>query len=628
MGLSVSLLLILSGVCLYAGFHHLMVWRKLRQEWAHVGFGVGTLFAAGYIGLSAALYQTPSTTLYALEVKAQAVMAFGCFGWMAWFVGHYTGYRPRPLLVAISLMCVGLAIWNLTLPYGLWYASLEGLARHRMFWGEWVVLPEATSDWHALTDTAMELLLTGYVIAAVWRQHRRGQREAARALGLAIGLLMTTALVDVVHDLLGWKTLYIAEFGFVSLVLLMGDRLTTVHRDLTLALRRTVDALQAEAAELREARDALADSEARFRAVVDHAADPILIHTPQGRIVHANRAAREAFGYDGPAMTGLDLRTLEADPAPEGKRSLPGLRESLTAMRTYRRADGATFRAEVRMRQLRLGGEELVIALARDVSARERLEQHLRESERLEMVARLAGGIAHEFNNVLQVVQASGELALTQVPSSSPAAAGLSASLRATDRAARLVRQLLAFSQQQLLTVTEIEPGEIAAAVAERLREKVGKGVAVSLHRDSGQGSVRGDRRQLVQVLMSLCDNSRAATEAGGEIRLSSGYVELTADDCALEPRAKPGRYAVLAVRDTGCGMDSETLRRALDPFYSTREVGEGRGLGLAAARGTVEQHGGLIRVSSEPGQGTLVQVLLPVADPASGTAAPGSARP
>jgi PAS domain S-box-containing protein len=612
MGLSVSLLLILAGVCTHAGLYHLMAWHKLRREWVHAAFGAACLLASGYTVASAVQYGTTSVDTYILATRWQAAAAIAFTACLYWVVAGYTGVAPRVLLVAATLLCAALEIWNACSPYSLWYSAIGDLRREPMAWGETVTLVTATPGPVFLSDTLAQLVLAGLATHALVRQYRRGQRAEALSLALALGVLLTTVLVDVLHDVFAWDTAYVAEYGVVALILLMADSLTAALRDRTLALEEAHAELLSDATRLRRAHRALEESEARFRTALDSVADPILLYGVDGRIVQANRSAADAFGYTDKQLRSLTVRDLTACPGDAREPDPVEIAEPITVMRRCRRSDGTCFHAEVRMRGIRFGGEHLTIALARDVSERERLQEELRQAHKMEAVGRLAGGIAHEFNNILQVVLASGEIAIAEAPRGSSAHAALQVMLQSSLRAARLVRQLLAFGRQQALSLADVDPGRLVSATAASLRQLVGEQITVRVRCAPGPGSVRADRAQLQQVLRDLCASARDAMPEGGEITLEMEYVDLTPDSRATRPGMRAGRYAVIRVRDTGRGLDEEACSRIFDPFYTIGEMGVAGGLGLAAAHGIIEQHGGSIIVDSKAGEGTRFEIYLP----------------
>lgn len=269
--------------------------------------------------------------------------------------------------------------------------------------------------------------------------------------------------------------------------------------------------------------------------------------------------------------------------------------------------------------RLRNDGADGAIAVIRDITERKRaqsalkvLEERLRRSHKLEAVGTLAGGVAHDFNNILGTILGNVEMAVMDVPADHPVHGSLQAIRRATDRARMLVQQLLAFSRMQQPERSVVRVGPMLERVVASLRAGMPSGVRLTVWCDPACPEVLGDADQLEHVLVNIGTNAWQALP-GGE-----GCLEIRAE--AWVPAAGPGgpsgeRFARISVRDDGHGMDAETLERVFDPFFTTRRPGEGSGLGLAVAHGTVRNHGGYVSVASEPGRGTTFYVDLPAAD-------------
>jgi two-component system, cell cycle sensor histidine kinase and response regulator CckA len=264
-----------------------------------------------------------------------------------------------------------------------------------------------------------------------------------------------------------------------------------------------------------------------------------------------------------------------------------------------------------------------------DVSERRRLERRLHMVDRLEAIGKLAGGIAHNFNNMLSTILGYSDLLTTDMPMGDPRRQEVEEIRKAALRSAELTRQLLAFSRQQVLQPSELRLNDLVAAMERTFRGLLGDRVDVVLAFDGALGPVVADRSQLEQVLLNLVLNARDALTNmdGGEVRLETAALRLEAGDRALPGvEIPPGSYAGLRVHDTGRGMDAATRGRAFEPFFTTKRAGEGIGLGLATAYGIVKQSGGFISIDSEPGRGTTVSVYLPVARVAGPRpAAPGT---
>jgi len=247
-------------------------------------------------------------------------------------------------------------------------------------------------------------------------------------------------------------------------------------------------------------------------------------------------------------------------------------------------------------------------------------QAQLAQAQKMEAIGHLAGGIAHEFNNLLTVILGRVALLLDQFASDHPVRSGLASIQKASERAATLTRQLLAFSRRQVLQPTLVNVNRIVTDMLPMLRSLLGERVEVAAALEVTPVWVRGDQAQLEQVLANLAVNARDAMPQGGRCTIRVAAVTLDAQGVAQYPDLRPGPYARLAVTDTGHGMSPEVLARVFDPFFTTKGVGKGTGLGLSMAHGLVAQHGGTIVVESEEGHGSIFTIYLPQAPPASST--------
>jgi len=249
-----------------------------------------------------------------------------------------------------------------------------------------------------------------------------------------------------------------------------------------------------------------------------------------------------------------------------------------------------------------------------DESERERLQAQLLQAQKLEAVGRLAGGVAHDFNNLLTVILGYGEMALNDLDPDHPHHSLLSQIRDAGNRARNLTRQLLAFSRKQVLEMKVVDLNGVVRGFEKLMRRVIGEDVLLKMSVHGEPVRVKADVSQLEQVLMNLAVNARDAMPDGGALAIETAIVELDEAYCTRKPGVVPGPYAMIAVADTGVGMESGTLNQIFDPFFTTKDSDRGTGLGLATSYGIVKQHGGDIWVYSEPGQGTTFKVYLPLA--------------
>jgi two-component system cell cycle sensor histidine kinase/response regulator CckA len=391
------------------------------------------------------------------------------------------------------------------------------------------------------------------------------------------------------------------------------------------AERKVAEELRTQAAQMEQTLQATA----RYRALMEQANDAILIMDLSGRILEANREAERLFGRSRAQITG---RNYDDFVVPEEREDSARHRARLSSEGTMRvvgrhmeRAGGTVVSVDVSGSLVRMGEESRVLAILRDVTERQRLEALLLQSQKMESVGRLAGGVAHDFNNLLGVITGYGDLLLREIGEGHPSHKRVVEIRKAADRAAALTRQLLAFSRKQVLHLRVLDLNGVVSGIETMLRRLIGEHIELITVLYPRLGRVKADPGQIEQVIANLTVNARDAMPNGGKLILETGNVELDDMYAAARPDARPGPHVMLAVSDTGHGMDAETLSHMFEPFFTTKGLGQGTGLGLATVYGIVRQVGGQVMVYSEPGRGTSFKIYLPRLE-AAADEAPASA--
>jgi len=352
----------------------------------------------------------------------------------------------------------------------------------------------------------------------------------------------------------------------------------------------------------------------QLAVIVECSEEAIVASTLQGVITSWNRGAETIFGHAAAETVGQSIRLMyPPELAHEATEVLARIAagESLEHSQTERiRKDGRRIRISATISPLRDAHGNILGAatIARDTTRQQMLEEQLRQSQKMEAIGQLAGGMAHDFNNILAVIQMQIELSREEGHFSP----SLEVVQNAARRGANLTRQLLLFSRRQPLQPRDLDLCESIAGMAKMFQRILGEDIQIRLQYAPEPLLIHADASMVDQVLMNLTLNSRDAMPSGGELVIEAAAVEMDAADMPPSAQARPGGYVCLRVSDTGCGIHPEILPRIFEPFFTTKEVGKGTGLGLATVFSIVQQHQGWIQVNSQPGQGTTFQIFLP----------------
>jgi len=373
--------------------------------------------------------------------------------------------------------------------------------------------------------------------------------------------------------------------------------------------------------------------EERFRALVEHSADAIALLDRAGTITYATPSTERVLGYRAEQVLGRNaMELIHPDDVAVVSGHLLGLQDRPGAVvaldARYRHQDGSWRFGECSVAN-RLS-DPTVRALVlnyREITERRRLEEQLRQAQKMEAVGRLAGGVAHDFNNVLTAIFGYADLLNEELPEGHQARRDLDEIRKAAQRASTLTRQLLAFSRQQVLQPMVLSLNDLVEDIQNMLVRLVAEDIQLRLRLEPSAGNVRADAGQIQQVLMNLVVNARDAMPSGGKLLVETANTELSEQYAESHQPVVAGAYVMLAVSDSGVGMDAETRARIFEPFFTTKEKGRGTGLGLSTVYGIVKQSGGYVWVYSEPGRGTTFKIYLPRVDaPAESLAPPREA--
>jgi PAS domain S-box-containing protein len=465
-----------------------------------------------------------------------------------------------------------------------------------------------------LLDRVSYMITSGAVLVAV------------SAMGIAERQGLTRAIPQV-RSTTSYQSIFLVDLSLLVFAVI-GSRIARDAQNNVFELRVTLDRASQANLELRETAKTLHESEQQLASVYNAVGDVIfhLSVEPEGRFrfVSVNAAFLRVTGLSREMVVGKTVN--EVIPSPSLAIVLGKYRQAIEEKTPVLWEETSVYPSG------RLTGEVRVVPVfdnkgtcthlvgsVHDITdrkhaeaERESMSAKLAQSQKMESLGRLMGGLAHDFNNLMSIILINADSAVEELKCGDSAVESVAMIRETANRAIGLGRQLMTFSNMQALKAEAVDLNSVVASSQKLLGSLIGEDVKVVFKAGSGLGLVRADRGQLGQIIMNLAVNSRDAMPEGGTWTLETASIEFDESSAPLSPDAKPGVYVMLAVRDTGIGMDRETLARAFEPFFTTKEVGKGTGLGLSLVYGIVKQSGGFITVTSEPGQGTEFKIYLP----------------
>ncbi len=373
---------------------------------------------------------------------------------------------------------------------------------------------------------------------------------------------------------------------------------------------------------------------ARLASIIDSSEDAIIGKGLDGTIVTWNKGAERIYGYAPEEVVGKHISILAPEDRPD---EIPEILKKIARGESTEHyesvrvtKDGRRLNVSITVSPLRNASGNVVgaSAIARDITAQRRAEDQLRQSQKMEAIGRLAGGVAHDFNNVLGIINACSEFLRDSIEPGSQPSTYVDNIKKAIERGAALTRQLLAFSRKQVVQPVILDLNDRLKDISKLLRPLMGDNVEIVIAPRSQAAVVEADPGQLDQIIVNLAVNARDAMPRGGKFILETDIVDVDQLFAEQHPPLAAGKYVMLAVSDTGTGMDRTVLSRIFEPFFTTKEPGKGTGLGLATVYGIAKQSGGHVWVYSEPGHGTTFKIYLPSAEYKLASASPTELEP
>ncbi|MGC2171086.1 MAG: PAS domain S-box protein [Candidatus Sulfotelmatobacter sp.] len=371
----------------------------------------------------------------------------------------------------------------------------------------------------------------------------------------------------------------------------------------------------------RRTTEQLGEYRSRLASIIDSSEDAILSKDLKGIITSWNKGAERIYGYTPEEVVGKHISLLTLSDRPD---EIPEILEKITrgeSIEHYESVrlakDGRRLDVSISVSPIRNAAGDIVgaSAIARDITAQKRAEGQLRQSQKMEAIGRLAGGVAHDFNNVLGIINACAEFLRDRIDPGAEPSLYVENIKKAIERGRSLTRQLLAFSRTSAIQPRVLDLNERLRDISKLLRPLLGEDVEILIVPKTPSAIVEADPGQLDQIVVNLAVNARDAMPHGGKLILETGAVKFDETFAEQQHAIEPGKYVMLTVSDTGSGMDEAIVSRIFEPFFTTKEAGKGTGLGLATVYGIVKQSGGHILVYSEPGHGTTFKIYLPSAE-------------
>jgi PAS domain S-box-containing protein len=498
-------------------------------------------------------------------------------------------------------------------PVGHAYRLVEGTPNGLASTGIWhlddpkqfATFRKVTEDAHYTSRDGLpgRVLLAGKPvwIADVTRDANFTRAKLAKHIGVKAGFAFPV--------LVGTEVVAVLEF-FSDEVIEPNEPLLEAMAHIGTQLGRVV--------ERERAREALRRREEHFRSLIENASDIITILDHGGIIRYESPSVERLLGYKPEELIGRNVfEFAHEDDLPKVVKAFTEEFDNPDATRSvefrFRHKDESWCVFEAICKPLLDdSGVAGVVVNSRDISERRQLEEQLRQSQKMEAVGRLAGGVAHDFNNLLTAISGYSELMLRRLRHGDPLRHNAEEINKAGSRAASLTSQLLAFSRKQVLQPKVLDLNMVVADMDKMLRRLIGENIELVTMLEPELWSIKADPGQIQQVILNLAVNARDAMPEVGRLTIETANIELDGENARWNVGVHPGRYVMLAVNDTGCGMDTQTRERVFEPFFTTKDVGKGTGLGLSTVYGIVKQSGGYIWVYSEPEKGTTFKIYLP----------------
>lgn len=430
-------------------------------------------------------------------------------------------------------------------------------------------------------------------------------------LSVGISLVLWGHVSDQIL-LVGFFDAFIVSF-IVTFIIIYFVRRTSSLSEINDRLHREID-------QRKQTEEALRESEVRLKAIFENAKEGILVaETTTRRFINANAMICQMLGYSCEEIKKMGLSDIHPEEtlpfAYEQFEKLARQELAAAVKIPIKRKDGTVFYAEINSSPFTLGGKNYLAGFIRDITENCKLEEQLRQSQKIAAVGVLAGGVAHEFSNILSTIKGSAYIIKKKLDKDDSLNKFSEQIATSIDKASNLAQGLLAFSRKQIVQLKPLNLSEIVMRVKNLASGFMDERIKLEIELTAGDLTVTADSNQIEQVLINLMTNARDAMPQGGRLTITTDRVEIGEDFKKEHGFGIPGKYALIAVSDTGAGMSEGIKEKIFEPFFTTKEVGKGTGLGLSIVYGIVQQHNGYIDVDTRPGKGTTVKIYIPTVE-------------
>jgi len=599
--------IVMATLIFYVGFYHFLIYLRQKNNRENLTFAF-TCFSVGLYSICCAGLYSVSSPELGVEWQRFQVITLSVLGvTFLWFIADYTGLTNRKIVMGFTVYYIFSALAGLFIRSDLTWTSVASIKEICLPFGYDIRYNEMAPG--ILTDLQgmVGLICLIYIFMVSLKFYRNGNKEKGVPLLMGITFLFTGVVNDTLVSSGYYKFIYIMEYSYIGMILVFTFFFTNnviKAGDIKIALQRSEE-------EFRK-------SEERLKAIFEANPDPVVVYDANGYPLFLNPAFTDIFGWT--------LNELQGKRIP----FVPDDQQKLTQLKIkeiYGSGDPVRFETKRLSKQEKTVNILLSAAIIKDsqgintglvvnltdITEQKKIENQLRQSQKMEAIGTLAGGIAHDFNNILSGIFGYTQLAGMNINDPVKIKKNLDQVTKGAKRAASLVQQILAFSRQVEYKKEPIEVFFIVKEVIQFLHSSIPANIEIQ-ENISSRSMVLADPTQVHQVVMNLCTNAyHAMGNSGGTLSVELSDAEIQPQSESMPNYCKPGNYVKLEVRDTGHGMDKKILERIFEPYFTTKGTDKGTGLGLAMVDGIVKEHKGTIKIYSKVGYGSTFQVFWPV---------------